>query len=560
MVLNPSRALTLATCLSLLATLPLCLGACSDESLTALSPSFSIVWSEDQGFVEEDLEASSIQFGTVTTGAFAEVELLMANSGTADLEICDMYLASATFDENGDLANELRLQQDTELSTNVPSGEQLLSRGASQPFLVRFAPVHGTPLASDLHLVIKHELNWDCHHSAGAGLYVPIVGAGDGEPVPDIYAAPQSIDLGEVVVGGESVVHEVVIGNAGPGILHTGDVQISDEVNFTLSSIEVANLTFEPSQSGVLSVTFSPQTQGNFEEEIRVYSDDPDESPLVIPLVAIGNAAGVGKNPTAICGPDIISAPFETEQFDGSASVVQPLTYQWMMTPPTGSMAALNSYTIATPSIELDLAGTYVGVLTVTNSDGETASCSQNIEAIPNENFRIEMFWAQGGDDMDLHLLRPSGQWTGGGPRSDDDCYFSNCASGGGISIPGLPIPLPGLTSPDWGVSGVTEDNPNLDLDDISTTGPENINIIAPAQGGAYNGEYIVFVHDYPGSSYTPPNEVTVNIYLNGSLAQTFTFDHVGEDQDYYVAKIDWPSGAITPCSGVATSPAAGCP
>ncbi len=553
MIRTAARVFALVACLSLLGTLPLLLGACSDDSLTALLPRFAITWPTEQGFVEEDLAASTIQFGTVTTGEFAQVEFVMANDGTADLAICDIYLASATFDENGDLANEIRLDQDPEISTNVPVGEQILARGASQAFLLRFAPVHGTPLATDLHLVIKHELNWDCHHSAGSGLYLPIAGEGDGEPVPDIYAAPESIDLGELVVGSEGVIHEIVVGNAGPGILHTGDVTLSDETNFTLESSSVVDQTFDPSQSGSMTLSFNPQQQGNLEAEILVYSDDPDESPLSIPLVGVGNAAGLGKNPTAICGPDIISAPFATEQLDGSASVVQPLDYQWVLTAPTGSTAILNSYVIATPSITLDLAGTYVGVLTVTNSDGDSDSCSQNIEAIPNENFRIEMYWANASDDMDLHLLRPTAQWTGGGPRSEDDCYYSNCA-GGGISIPGFP----GFSPPDWGATGVSTDDPTLDLDDISGIGPENINIVAPAVG-TYAGDYIVFVHDYPGSSYTPPNDVTVNIYLNGVLAQTFTFQIAGEDSDYYVAKIAWPTGIITPCNGVATSPAAGC-
>jgi len=486
-----ARPFATSTCTALaalfLGCLPLLLGACSDDSLRPLAPEFSIAWLEDQGFVVEDLPASVIRFGTVTTGQYGEVELIMANDGTTDLEICDIYLASARFDDAGNLSNELRFDTDPEISTNVPTGEQLLARSATQAFLVRFAPVYGTPLAVDLHLVIKHELNWDCHRSAGAGLYIPILGEGDGEPVPDIYAAPDAVDLGVVEDGLDGLVQEIVVGNAGPGVLHTGDVQLGDTVNFTLESSAVSNLTFEPSDSGAMSLTFTPQQQGNMETEILVYSDDPDESPLVIPVAGTGNLAGIGKNPTAICGPDIVSAPFATEQFDGSASVVQPLTYQWVLTPPTGSTATLTSYTVASPSITLDLAGTYVGGLTVTNSDGQTSTCSQNIEAIPNENFRIEMYWAHSGDDMDLHLLEADdGAGNGGQPRTDGDCYFGNCVSFGGI--------FGGL---DWGVAGNGNDDPSLDLDDISGIGPENVNIVAPALN-PYDGEYIVFVHDYP--------------------------------------------------------------
>ncbi len=108
---------------------------------------------------------------------------------------------------------------------------------------------------------------------------------------------------------------------------------------------------------------------------------------------------------------------------------------------------------------------------------------------------------------------------------------------------------------------GVTADDPGLDLDDIQNTGPENINIVAPA-GPPYDGEYIVFVHDFSGSTTDTlgPNDVTVNIYLNGVLSQTYSFQISGDDDDYYVARIHWPTGVITACNGVATSPAQGCP
>ena len=83
---------------------------------------------------------------------------------------------------------------------------------------------------------------------------------------------------------------------------------------------------------------------------------------------------------------------------------------------------------------------------------------------------------------------------------------------------------------------------------------PENINILAPA-GAPYEGWYEVFVHDYPGTIHEGSTQVTVNIYLNGALTQTYGFSMTGEDDDYYVAKVHWPTGAITACNGLA-----GCP
>ena len=69
---------------------------------------------------------------------------------------------------------------------------------------------------------------------------------------------------------------------------------------------------------------------------------------------------------------------------------------------------------------------------------------------------------------------------------------------------------------------GDSSDDPSLDLDDIDGLGPENINIYNPQA----NGTYTVFVHDYTGSAPSDtlgPNNVTINVYLNGTQAWSGT-------------------------------------
>jgi hypothetical protein len=246
-----------------------------------------------------------------------------------------------------------------------------------------------------------------------------------------------------------------------------------------------------------------------------------------------GNTSTNGDAPVAVCdvSPNPVKPPYESAAWDGSSSYDpegKTITgYSWTLTmAPSGSSVGMPSGSgPVRAGFTPDLAGDYIGRLVVTTSDGRSsAPCEVTLESIPAEDLWVEMYWTYSGDDMDLHMLAP-----GGSIETNTDCYYANCVTsswGGGL---------------DWGATGVTSDDPSLDLDDISGTGPENINIEAPA-----SGVYTVLVHDYPGSSYTGANPVTVNVYINGSLVWTDTRDIAGEDSYNEFAEIDWPSGTVT--------------
>ena len=90
------------------------------------------------------------------------------------------------------------------------------------------------------------------------------------------------------------------------------------------------------------------------------------------------------------------------------------ITYEWSLVyrpdgsaveMPAGSMTESDRAGFMT-----DLAGEYVGRLVVTNTDGVRSDpCEVTLEAEPAEALWVEMFWENGGDDMDLHLLTPEG-------------------------------------------------------------------------------------------------------------------------------------------------------
>lgn len=233
----------------------------------------------------------------------------------------------------------------------------------------------------------------------------------------------------------------------------------------------------------------------------------------------------VPNQPVAVCdvAPNPIRPLIDSADWLGSDSYDPDgltLSYDWtLIEAPPGSSTTMPFGGADRLGFIPELAGDYVGRLIVTNSSGVASEpCETRLEAIPGENLWIEMFWTHSGDDMDLHLLAPGGTLT-----TTSDCYYGNCT--GGL---------------EWGVPG-TADNPYLDLDDISGSGPENINIESPA-----DGTFTVVVHDYPGSVYSAGNPVTVNIYLDGALAWTDTRSISVEDSYNYFAEINTLTGSVT--------------
>jgi len=97
-------------------------GGCNEQSISALRPGFDISWPADFGFNEEDLSVSAMLFGQVTTGTVSNFDVVISNPGRADLDVEAIYLAIAQFDENGDLANEMVVENHPELSTNAVPG------------------------------------------------------------------------------------------------------------------------------------------------------------------------------------------------------------------------------------------------------------------------------------------------------------------------------------------------------------------------------------------------------------------------------------------------------
>jgi K319-like protein len=202
---------------------------------------------------------------------------------------------------------------------------------------------------------------------------------------------------------------------------------------------------------------------------------------------------GLPTPPTLTCPAQIDTRPLAAVTVTASA-VDDGTIVRWawsLASQPLGSDAAPPSPSnAASTSFTPDIAGIYELIVTATDDDGMTASCTTRVAAGNVDGLRVEMFWDTA-TDMDTHLLNPTGtRWF-----TDNDCYYSNCNVSNGHNL-------------EWGAAG-DDDNPRLDIDDIDGFGPENINITTPVPG-----TYRVAIHNFSGDG---PNQVTVQIYCGGS-------------------------------------------
>jgi len=475
-----------------LAALASGLGGCKDPELIGFQepePPAAPVLTPDIGTYPTDYD-----FGQVRLGDAGRVDVQVGNIGDGVLTVGTVSVVGA--------------DPDAFVITADPASGQTFDPNSSRPLSLEFRP-------------------------GEARGYQAAIEISSDDPDENPYRMPLK---GEGIVVSEPVAVCSVI----PATVHIGteDATFVGHDSYDPEGAPIAayswQLSARPTGSAVLMPgcfsqadcgPFVPDVEGLYEATLTVIGRNGQSDACTVTLEAIPTPQG----PVARCDvtPVSVQPPFEPATFVGSASrdpAGRPLTYAWrLQSAPQGSAAALpascNSAADCGPFVA-DLAGTYVGELTVSNDAGLSDVCTATLEAIPSEDLWVEMYWTFPNDDMDLHLLGPGGTFKGPG-----DCYYLNC-EGGGL---------------DWGVAGNPADNPALDLDDIIGTGPENINIAAPAAG-----TYRVIVHDFPLSSYTGPNNVTLKVHINGQLVYTDQRTVTGEDSQTPFCTIDWPAGTVT--------------
>ncbi|MFH1702661.1 MAG: choice-of-anchor D domain-containing protein [Nitrospirota bacterium] len=114
------------------------------------------------------------------------------------------------------------------------------------------------------------------------------------QTVPNISVSSSSLNFGNVNVGRSSAPLSITIYNTGTSDLHISGMDLSDEINYSISVSEGASScgsatpTINPNSSCIITVTFSPTSTGRIEANLILSSDDPDTPMINISLSGMG--------------------------------------------------------------------------------------------------------------------------------------------------------------------------------------------------------------------------------------------------------------------------------
>jgi hypothetical protein len=374
-------------------------------------------------------------------------------------------------------------------------------------------PIHFLP---DSYLDFPATLTITSNDEDNPSAEVALNGTGIYAPIPVINVDPMTLDFGEVDPIFEGL-EFITIANDGEGELVIGEISQSGAGAFVLLS-DPSHTTIAGGDELPVVVKYIPTHADGDSGELIIPSNDPVTSETTV--IFLGNGGGDFAYPEAIIDCPGVSAPPTWVNLSGSSSTdpngLTPLGYTWtLVDKPAGSQSSLTNLATDQTSMFHDVAGNYVVELTVTNAAGTPSAPDRcTITATPADEFHVELTWDTPGADLDLHVLEEGAAFF----EEPGDCNWCN-------------------TNPKWGQTGA-DDDPRLDIDDQGGWGPENINILTPA-----DGEYALKVHYFEEHG---DNAVTalVKVYTYGSLTWSGS-KILYRDELWEVGLVNWPNGTF---------------
>lgn len=474
------------------------LAACSDIDIRTLVPEIAV-------------SPPALDFGDAAARVSHTEEVFVTNAGNGPLEITSVRF------EPRDPAFELVL----------PEGDPIVVESdATLAIPVVFTPETFLPYATELVI--------ESNDAERPEVRVPVTGVGVYASLPEIVSCGNPIDFGFVSPGGISGPFTCVISNEGDATLDLSSVTITGESAGEFSLLaDPSGAQVARDESYPIVLTYSPDSTDGDQAVLQIASNAPGND-AVLDITLIGNGGIDFEYPVAVIDCPASAAPPEYVTLDGSESYDPSgtgiIAWQWnLVSRPAGSQASFTAADAPVNQVFADSAGAYTVMLQVVNGAGVLSLptlCS--FDAIPADALHVELTWDGLSSDIDLHL-RQDGFAVFDTPEDTSYCN----------------------PFPEWGAAG-TDDNPRLDLDDRAGKGPENINILAPA-----DGTYDIAVH-YFDDDYDGLVTATVRVYIFGVLVHE-ELKLLDELDLWEVGSVTWPDATFTPDGTVLLQKTKGC-
>lgn len=215
------------------------------------------------------LSPTAINFGTSSIGLKVTSNLVLTNSGAADLTIYLLSLTGADFTVSG---------------ITTP---KTITAGQSAQVVVTFTPTAAGSATGSLSITSNDPTN--------PTISVPLSGTGTSAATGQLSANSTSLSFGTVATG-TSAEKQILLTNTGNAAVKISTVTTAG-AGLTTSGVTTPT-TLNPSQSVTLTVSFAPAAAGSMTGSISIVSD-AGNSPLKIAVSGTGAQAGLTLSPAS---------------------------------------------------------------------------------------------------------------------------------------------------------------------------------------------------------------------------------------------------------------------
>lgn len=355
-------------------------------------------------------------------------------------------------------------------------------------------------------------------------LTVPLTGLGG---IREIEVTPTEIDFG-VVNEGTAPRRAVEIKNLG------GDPLEVSRIVFTSTSVDLTLALGTPGQvvvpaltSTVVELVYAPTDLGADRGTLVIESNDEDEARVEVPVRGRANLApraiawgcektagqigceGQTKRRTMSAGLRRSVGLDGRDTYDPEGGPVDG--YRWLVVERPGPSTttvfhSTDDLTVrkrATGDLLVDAVGRYDLRLVARDERGlESLDRPESHVVIGPKDLEVRLVWDIG-TDLDLHLVRPGGVVGDYGNRQVGTSTGSDCSAFN--------------REPNWNDPGSRLDDPRLDRDEVTGTGPEVVSLDSPEAG-----TYTLYAHYCDSRNVNVNAHVTAEVYVRGLLVERF--------------------------------------